>query len=193
MHMAIVAICISLEPSRAEKSGGAGVSKVQDGGANTAHQKRSRSRESGREAHHEMLSLSSTIMPRESRSSSPDEGNSTQLSATVSLGPGLADYPCGRFQFLDFRPGMRILLRHIAQPRWRNWQTRQLEVLVGVKSRGGSSPLLGMRLKKGEPQCGSPCSLPQQIGHEDRPWLFNLRTTRPGWPTGPEHQQRRRH
>ena len=24
---------------------------------------------------------------------------------------------------------------------WRNWQTRQLEVLVGVKSRGGSSPL----------------------------------------------------
>ncbi len=30
-------------------------------------------------------------------------------------------------------------------PRWRNWQTRQLEVLVGVKSRGGSSPLLGIR------------------------------------------------
>ena len=31
------------------------------------------------------------------------------------------------------------------QPRWRNWQTRQLEVLVGVKSRGGSSPLLGIQ------------------------------------------------
>jgi hypothetical protein len=32
------------------------------------------------------------------------------------------------------------------QPRWRNWQTRQLEVLVGVKSRGGSSPLLGIHV-----------------------------------------------
>src|SRR5688572_9176086 len=31
-----------------------------------------------------------------------------------------------------------------AGPRWRNWQTRQLEVLVGVKSLGGSSPLLGI-------------------------------------------------
>ncbi len=30
------------------------------------------------------------------------------------------------------------------KPRWRNWQTRQLEVLVGVKSLGGSSPLLGI-------------------------------------------------
>ena len=28
-----------------------------------------------------------------------------------------------------------------ASREWRNWQTRQLEVLVGVKSRGGSSPL----------------------------------------------------
>lgn len=31
------------------------------------------------------------------------------------------------------------------KPRWRNWQTRQLEVLVGVKSLGGSSPLLGIQ------------------------------------------------
>ena len=30
-------------------------------------------------------------------------------------------------------------------PRWRNWQTRQLEVLVGLISRGGSSPLLGIQ------------------------------------------------
>ena len=29
-------------------------------------------------------------------------------------------------------------------PRWRNWQTHQLEVLAGVKSLGGSSPLLGI-------------------------------------------------
>src|SRR5690606_1931012 len=28
--------------------------------------------------------------------------------------------------------------------RWRNWQTRQLEVLVLVKRGGGSSPLLGI-------------------------------------------------
>ena len=25
---------------------------------------------------------------------------------------------------------------------WRNWQTRKIQVLVGVKSRGGSSPLI---------------------------------------------------
>ncbi len=31
---------------------------------------------------------------------------------------------------------------------WRNWQTRQLEVLVGVKSRGGSSPLSRMSAKR---------------------------------------------
>ena len=29
----------------------------------------------------------------------------------------------------------------VPEREWRNWQTRQLEVLVGVKSRGGSSPL----------------------------------------------------
>lgn len=29
-------------------------------------------------------------------------------------------------------------------PRWRNWQTRQVQVLVGVISRGGSSPFLGI-------------------------------------------------
>ena len=33
------------------------------------------------------------------------------------------------------------------RPRWRNWQTRQIKDLVGVKSRGGSSPLLGISIR----------------------------------------------
>ncbi len=33
------------------------------------------------------------------------------------------------------------ILLDLPKREWRNWQTRQLEVLVGVKSRGGSSPL----------------------------------------------------
>ena len=33
------------------------------------------------------------------------------------------------------------ILLNLPEREWRNWQTRQLEVLVGVKSRGGSSPL----------------------------------------------------
>src|SRR5690606_22474732 len=30
-------------------------------------------------------------------------------------------------------------------PRWRNWQTRQLEGLVSLTARAGSSPVLGIR------------------------------------------------
>ena len=30
----------------------------------------------------------------------------------------------------------------VVSRKWRNWQTRQVEGLVGVKSRGGSNPLL---------------------------------------------------
>ena len=41
--------------------------------------------------------------------------------------------------------GAVILLVFSPRREWRNWQTRQLEVLVGVKSRGGSSPLLGIQ------------------------------------------------
>ncbi len=41
------------------------------------------------------------------------------------------------------------------EPRWRNWQTRQLEVLVGFISRGGSSPLLGIGGEEGMRDSGT--------------------------------------
>lgn len=56
-----------------------------------------------------------------------------QSSRRLPFGP-LNSRPCRRLQDLFLR---------LTPPRWRNWQTRQLEVLVEVKFLGGSSPLLG--------------------------------------------------
>ena len=42
---------------------------------------------------------------------------------------------------------------------WRNWQTRQIQVLVGVKSLGGSTPLIRIQLLKVRP-----CPRPEASG-----------------------------
>ena len=58
------------------------------------------------------------------------------------------------------------------EPRWRNWQTRQLEVLVGVISRGGSSPLLGIEAKP--PIHEDRRTIATKNAHGPNPWAYLL-------------------
>ena len=58
----------------------------------------------------------------------------------------------------------------VPEREWRNWQTRQLEVLVGVKSRGGSSPLSRIDGIVGFPEVGKAQSGGGRFASGEQAW-----------------------
>ena len=56
-----------------------------------------------------------------------------------------------RLTFPKNRIGWSFLNPHL--PEWRNWQTRQLEGLVGLQARAGSSPVSGIDIKRAQGNC----------------------------------------
>lgn len=74
-------------------------------------------------------------------SASPSRIPTTGSFALASSG---SEKPTEKFSGTTCSPADHCLSSRPPLPRWRNWQTRQVQVLVGVISRGGSSPFLGI-------------------------------------------------